>query len=63
MEINNYRRAICQDHDIFRGAGESTFLNMLKKVNRLTVTDGNTLTFIKDDVALMRFTKKVTGKG
>ena len=39
------------------GGGESTFLNMLKKVNRFTVTDGNTLTFIIDDVAVMRFIK------
>jgi heat shock protein HslJ len=45
------------------GGGESTFLNMLKKVNRYTVTDGNTLTFLIDDIAVMRFTKKATGKG
>ena len=31
--------------------------NMLKKVNRFAVTDGNTLTFMIDDVAVMRFTK------
>ena len=40
------------------GAGETTFLNMLKKVNRYPVTDGNTLGFIMGDVAVMRFTKK-----
>lgn len=44
------------------GGGESTFLNMLKKVNKYAV-EGNTLTFLIDDVAAMRFTKKVTGKG
>ncbi len=37
--------------------GESTFLNMLKKVNRYAVT-GSTLTFLIDDVAVMRFAKK-----
>ena len=47
------------------GGGENTFLDMLKKVNRYTVTDGNLniLTFMIDDVAVMRFTKKVTAKG
>ena len=45
------------------GGGETTFLNMLKKVNKYAVTDGNTLTFMIDDVAVMRFAKKVTAKG
>lgn len=40
------------------GGGETTFLNMLKKVNSYAVTDGNTLAFIMGDVAVMRFTKK-----
>ena len=40
------------------GGGETTFLNMLKKVNRYAVTGGNTLAFIMGDVAVMRFTKK-----
>ena len=40
------------------GDGETTFLNMLKKVNRYGVTDGNTLGFIMGDVAVMRFAKK-----
>ena len=40
------------------GAGETTFLNMLKKVNRYAVTNGNTLAFLMGDVAVMRFTKK-----
>lgn len=40
------------------GGGESTFLNMLKKVNKYSVTDGNTLTFMIDDIAVMRFAKK-----
>lgn len=45
------------------GGGETTFLNMLKKVNKYAVTDGNTLEFMIDDVPVMRFTRKVTGKG
>ncbi len=40
------------------GGGETTFLNMLKKVNKYAVTNGNTLAFIMGDVAVMRFTKK-----
>ncbi len=41
------------------GGGETTFLNMLKKVNKYAVTNGNlnTLTIMIDDVAVMRFTK------
>lgn len=45
------------------GDGESTFLNMLKKINKYAVTDGNTLTFMIDDVAVMRFSKKQSGAG
>ncbi len=37
--------------------GEETFLNMLKKVNKYAV-NGSTLTFMIDDVAVMRFSKK-----
>lgn len=40
------------------GEGEQTFLNMLKKVNRYAVTDGSTLTFIMDDIVVMRFRRK-----
>ena len=40
------------------GGGETTFLNMLKKVNRYAITNENTLTFLIDDVAIMRFEKK-----
>lgn len=40
------------------GGGETTFLNMLQKVNRYAVTNGNTLAFIMGDVAVMRFTRK-----
>ncbi len=40
------------------GGGEEAFLNMLKKVNKYAVSDGNTLTFMIDDVAVMRFGKK-----
>ena len=47
------------------GGGETTFLNMLKKINKYAVTDGNLniLTFMIDDVAVMRFTRKATAKG
>lgn len=45
-----------------KGGGEETFLNMLKKVNKFSV-NGNTLTFLIDDVAVMRFTRKATGQG
>ena len=40
------------------GGGETTFLNILKKVNRYAVTNKNTLTFLIGDVAVMRFEKK-----
>ena len=40
------------------GGGEEAFLNMLKKVNNYTVTNENTLAFLIDDVAVMRFVKK-----
>lgn len=40
------------------GGGEEAFLNMLKKVNKYAVSDGNTLTFMIDDVSIMRFAKK-----
>ena len=38
--------------------GETTYIEMLKKINKFSVTDGNTLNFIAGDIALMRFTKK-----
>jgi heat shock protein HslJ len=38
------------------GNGEETFLNMLKRVNRYSVND-STLTFMMDDIAIMRFAK------
>ena len=40
------------------GGGEEAFLNMLKKVNNYALTNGNTLAFLIDDVAVMRFVKK-----
>ncbi len=39
------------------GEGEQVFLQMLKKVNRYSLS-GNTLTFLMDDIAIMRFLKK-----
>src|SRR5690606_25014597 len=41
-----------------RGEGETVFLETLKKVNTYSVSDGNTLTFIMGDIAMMRFSKK-----
>lgn len=41
------------------GGGEETFLNMLKKVNRYSLAD-NALTFMMDDIAVMRFVKKAS---
>lgn len=38
--------------------GETTYLEMLKKIKKYTVTDGNTLNLIAGDIAMMRFTKK-----
>lgn len=39
------------------GGGETTFVEMLKKVNRYAVS-GDTLSFMIDDVAVMRFMRK-----
>lgn len=39
------------------GEGEKTFLDMLKKVNKFAISE-HTLTFMLDDVAVMRFAKK-----
>lgn len=46
-------RMICID-----GNGENVFLETIKKINTWSVTDGNTLNLIMDDIALMRFTKR-----
>ena len=40
------------------GQGETTFLDILKKVDSWTVTDGNTLNLKMGDVNMMRFQKK-----
>jgi len=39
------------------GEGEQRFMDMLKKVTAYSV-EGNTLTLLQDDIAVMRFTKK-----
>jgi heat shock protein HslJ len=39
------------------GEGEQLFLESLKKINTYSVADGNTLTFMMGDVAMMRFKK------
>jgi heat shock protein HslJ len=38
--------------------GETTYLELLKKIKQYSVTDGKTLNLIAGDIALMRFTKK-----
>ncbi len=40
------------------GNGEKAFTDMLQKVNKYAVSESNTLTFMIDDVAVMRFAKK-----
>jgi heat shock protein HslJ len=40
------------------GNGEKTFTEMLQKVNRYALSDDNTLNFLIDDVAVMRFVRK-----
>ena len=40
------------------GNGEKAFAEMLLKVNRYALSDDNTLTFLMDDVAVMRFVRK-----
>ncbi len=58
MNGNNIKFADPLKTMIFcEGGGEEAFLNMLKKVNKYAVSDGNTLTFMIDDVAVMRFAK------
>lgn len=40
------------------GQGENVFIETLKKVNRFTITNDTTLTFIMGDVDMMRFSKR-----
>jgi hypothetical protein len=57
MNGNNVKFADALKTMIFcEGGGEETFLNMLKKVNKYAVSS-TTLTFMIDDVAVMRFSK------
>ncbi len=59
MNGNNIKFADPLKTMIFcEGGGEEAFLNMLKKVNNYALTDDHTLTFLIDDVAVMRFVKK-----
>jgi heat shock protein HslJ len=39
------------------GNGEQVFLTTLQKVNKWSVSHSDTLTFMTDDIAVMRFTK------
>lgn len=56
---NNIKFADALKTMIFcEGGGEEAFLNMLKKVNKYALTDENTLAFLIDDVAVMRFAKR-----
>jgi heat shock protein HslJ len=38
--------------------GETTYLEMIRKINRFSVSDSNTLSLMIDDVSVMRFAKK-----
>lgn len=40
------------------GQGENVFLETIKKVNRFSISNDTTLTFIMGDIAMMRFSKK-----
>ena len=46
-------KMMCQD-----GKGENVFVETLKKVNTYTISNGTSLNFIQDDMAVMRFSKK-----
>ncbi len=40
------------------GEGETAFLDMLKKVNKYDISEGNSLVFLTDDIVVMRFSRK-----
>lgn len=40
------------------GGGEEAFLKMLKEVNKYALSDDYILTFMIEDIAVMRFTKR-----
>lgn len=40
------------------GNGEKTFTDMLQKVNKYAMSDDNTLNFLMDELAVMRFVRK-----
>jgi heat shock protein HslJ len=45
-------KMMCMD-----GNGESVFLDTLQKIDKWSVTDGNTLNLIMGDIGMMRFVK------
>ena len=53
----NFPEQIAMTRMACPGEGESTFLEMIKKINRYTVI-GNTLNLLIGDIAVMRFKKK-----
>lgn len=54
----NFNDPMAMTRMMCQGAGETTFLETLKKVNTWSVSEGNTLNLIMGDIAMMRFTKK-----
>lgn len=53
----NFPEAMAMTRMMCPGEGEQMFLSTLKKVNRYAITDGNTLTLLMGDIAVMRFTR------
>ena len=54
----NFNQPLAMTRMLCSGEGEQAFLDVLKTVNGYAVSDGNTLTLIMGDIAVMRFTRK-----
>lgn len=54
----NFNDPMAMTRMMCQGQGETTFLEILKKVNGWSVTDGNTLNLLMGDLAMMRFSRK-----
>lgn len=54
----NFREPMAMTRMFCPGEGENVFVETLKKVNTYSISEGNTLTFIMGDIAIMRFKKK-----
>ncbi|WP_316816337.1 META domain-containing protein [Pedobacter nyackensis] len=61
LEVNGNKMTVSQPIAITmrhcEGEGEQRFMDMLKKVTAYSI-EGNTLTLLQDDIAVMKFTKK-----